>query len=39
MIKVFPDLTNAKKILRWKAKFSFKQGIKKTLNYYNAKKY
>jgi nucleoside-diphosphate-sugar epimerase len=39
MMKVFPDLINAKKILKWRPKFSFKQGLKKTLNYYNAKKY
>jgi nucleoside-diphosphate-sugar epimerase len=39
IMKVFPDLTNAKKILKWRAKISFTQGLKKTLNYYNAQKY
>lgn len=39
IMKVFPDLTNAKKILKWRPKISFRQGLKKTLNYYNAQKY
>jgi nucleoside-diphosphate-sugar epimerase len=37
-ISVFPDITNAKKILKWKPKFNFKNGLKRTIKFYNEKK-
>ncbi len=31
----YPDISNAKKILKWKSVISFKKGILKTVRYYN----
>jgi len=33
-LKTYPDLKNAKKILRWKAKIKFYDGLKKTIRFY-----
>ena len=32
--KIFPDLSNSRKILCWKEKFSLSHGLKKTYLYY-----
>lgn len=32
---IYPNLTKAKKILKWKAKNNFVTGLKKTISYYN----
>ena len=33
---IYPNLTKAKKILKWKAKNNFVTGLKKTISYYNS---
>ena len=34
LLKIYPDLTNAKNILNWKPRVDFESGIKKTINFY-----
>ena len=34
-IKIYPDTSKAKKILKWKPKINFSKGLKKTIEYYN----
>jgi len=34
LLKIYPDLKNAKNILNWKPRIDFKSGIKKTINFY-----
>jgi UDP-glucose 4-epimerase len=38
-IKIYPSLSKIKKVLKWKAKMNFSQGIKKTIKYYNVNKF
>ena len=38
MIKIYPNINKAKKILGWKPKIKFNIGLKETLNYYEKKK-
>ena len=33
-INMFPDISNTKKLLRWKANISLDTGLKKTINFY-----
>lgn len=33
-VLVYPNINNAKKLLRWHPKISFKTGLRKTINYY-----
>jgi len=35
-IKIYPNLSKAMNILKWKAKINLSQGLKKTIKYYNA---
>jgi dTDP-glucose 4,6-dehydratase len=35
-IKIYPDISKARKILNWKPKISFLKGLAKTIQYYNA---
>ena len=35
-IKIYPSLFKIRKILKWKAKINFSEGLKKTIQYYNA---
>ena len=35
-IKIYPNLSKARKILRWKAKIDLSEGLKNTIKYYNA---
>jgi nucleoside-diphosphate-sugar epimerase len=35
MRRTYPDINKARRILKWKPKISFKQGILKTVRYYN----
>ena len=35
MRRTYPDINEAKRLLKWKPKISFKQGILKTVRYYN----
>ena len=37
-LKIYPDISKAKKILNWKPKIKFNKGLKETLKYYEAKK-
>ena len=37
-LKIYPDISKAKKILNWKPKIEFNKGLKETLKYYEAKK-
>jgi nucleoside-diphosphate-sugar epimerase len=39
ILRVFPDLENSKKYLNWQSKINFKTGLKKTMNFYDKKKY
>jgi nucleoside-diphosphate-sugar epimerase len=39
LLRVFPDLENSKKYLNWQSKINFKSGLKKTMNFYDKKKY
>lgn len=34
LLKIYPDLKNAKNILNWKPRVDFESGIKKTINFY-----
>ena len=34
-IKIYPSLYKIKKIIRWKAKVNFSEGLKRTIQYYN----
>jgi len=34
LLKIYPDLKNAKNILNWKPRVDFNSGIKKTINFY-----
>ena len=34
ILETYPDIKKAKKLLKWKPKVKFKQGIKKTINFY-----
>ena len=34
LLKIYPDLSNAKNILNWKPRVDFESGIKKTINFY-----
>lgn len=34
LLKIYPDLNNAKNILNWKPRVDFNTGIKKTINFY-----
>ena len=34
MLKLYPDIKKAKKILNWSPKISFNHGINSTINYY-----
>jgi dTDP-glucose 4,6-dehydratase len=34
LLKIYPDLKNAKNILNWKPRVNFESGIKKTINFY-----
>ena len=35
-IKIYPDISKAKKFLKWKPKINFTKGLTKTIQYYNA---
>lgn len=35
ILKLFPDISKAKKILKWKPQVRFESGLKKTIKYYN----
>lgn len=35
-LKIYPSLFKIRKILKWKAKINFSEGLKKTIQYYNA---
>jgi nucleoside-diphosphate-sugar epimerase len=35
-IKIYPDLFKIRKMLKWKAKINFSEGLKKTIQYFNA---
>lgn len=35
-LKIYPDLSKAKKLINWTPKTNFLKGLKKTINYYNA---
>lgn len=37
-LRVFPDIKNAKRILKWQPKFNFRNGLRKTIKFYNEKK-
>ena len=38
ILKVYPDITKAKKIINWKPKISFNKGLKLTIKFYNEQK-
>ena len=38
-MKIYPDISKAKKFLKWKPKINFIKGLAKTIQYYNAKQY
>ena len=38
-MKIYPDISKAKKLLKWKPKINFIKGLAKTIQYYNAKQY
>ena len=38
-MKIYPDISKAKKFLKWKPKINFNKGLAKTIQYYNAKQY
>jgi len=35
-MEIYPNLSKIRKILKWKAKIKFSEGLKKTIKYYNA---
>ena len=35
-VKIYPDISKAKKVLKWKPKINFTKGLVKTIQYYNA---
>ena len=37
-LKLYPDITKIKRILRWKPKISFRQGLSKTIKYFKNQK-
>lgn len=37
LLRVYPDLTNVKKFLNWRARINFESGIKRTINFYKGK--
>ena len=37
-LKIFPSITKAKKLLKWKPKVNFSEGIKLTFEWYNKNK-
>ena len=38
-MKIYPDISKAKKFLKWKPKINFIKGLAKTIRYYNAKQF
>ena len=34
-MKIYPDISKAKKFLKWKPKINFTKGLLKTIKYYN----
>ena len=34
ILKIYPDITKAKKILKWSPKVNFSKGLTKTIKYY-----
>ncbi len=34
-IKIYPSLSKVRKILNWKARIKFSEGLRKTISYYN----
>ena len=37
ILKIYPDISKAKKILKWNAKIKFKSGLEKTIKSYEKK--
>ena len=35
-MKIYPSLSKINRIIKWKAKINFSEGLKKTIQYYNA---
>ena len=35
ILKLYPNINKAKKLIKWKPKISFKKGLKSTIKYYN----
>jgi dTDP-glucose 4,6-dehydratase len=38
-MKIYPDISKAKKFLKWKPKITFTKGLTKTIQYYNANQF
>ena len=38
-MKIYPDISKAKKFLKWKPKINFNKGLAKTIQYYNANQF
>ena len=38
-MKIYPDISKAKKFLKWKPKINFIKGLAKTIQYYNANQF
>lgn len=38
-MKIYPDISKAKKFLKWKPKINFTKGLAKTIQYYNANQF
>ena len=39
ILKIYPSIQKAKKLLKWKPKYDFNQGIKKTISFYKNEKF